>query len=212
MRHWPLCALVAVSSICMRYSHGTAQALPAAVGAPGRSSSVDSALRSMLEWSASVRAGAGAGTWLASSAWFQHQISQAEWSDWVREQHRQWQGVGPPRVVRVGFTHDEPPLPPAEWVEVVLVSDRTAGGQFVERLWALRQGPSPWGIVDYAVWPDPKAIVTNAYFAPIPYLSIPTPHWFRHAHRLRPAARTPGASPAGSRAVANPKTLPRRPG
>ncbi len=181
---------------------------------PSVSTAIDSALGLVRGWSGLVRSGGAGPAWTAASTRFQYRISATRWDEWVRRQARGWEGVAAPDVIGLELTSDRPPLPPAEWLLVRQTSARARGGEVIEVIWAVREGAKPWQVVDYAVWPDPRAVVTNAVFLPVPYeisAFAPYPHHrFGHGTKQPPPAARP-AGPEPSRSVANPATFPRRP-
>jgi len=144
-------------------------ALPCAAQTPSRDPAVEGALAAITAWTAKARAG-DPETWAKASPRFRARIAAWRWREWTGSTVSQWDGVGPARVHSVDVIHPAAPDPPGEWVGVVLEHDRARGGKLFERVWVVREEGRPWSVVDYALWPDGKAIVTNAYVVPIPWV------------------------------------------
>ena len=126
-------------------------------------------LAAITAWTSQARA-AHPDTWANASWRFRDRIAAWRWHRWADEHIRQWEGVSAPRVHSIELVYTDAPDPPGEWVGVLLVHDRARGGKMYERVWAVRENGTPWAVVDYALWPDGGAIVTNAYVRPIPWI------------------------------------------
>jgi hypothetical protein len=117
------------------------------------------------------------------------------------------------RLMAVAAGRDEAPLPELDWIVATFESARPAGGRILERVWAWREDGGPFRVVNYGVWPDPEAVINNAYVDPIPYQIAwgGSLVWYgrgwRGGRRGRPEAAP--AAPRGT-AVANPRTFARR--
>jgi hypothetical protein len=118
-------------------------------------------------------------------------------------------------VLAVSAGRDEAPQPELDWIVAMFESARPAGGRILERVWAWREDDGPFRVVNYGIWPDPEAVINNAYVDPIPYRVVwggsvawYGPGW-RGGRRVRPEV-APAVAPRGT-AVANPRTFERRP-
>jgi hypothetical protein len=134
-----------------------------------RDPAVEEALAAISAWSTQARGG-DPESWARASPRFQARIAAWRWQEWADKHVSQWDGVGAARVLSLQVVRTEVPDPPGEWVGVILVHDRARGGKLFERVWAVREEGRSWSVVDYALWPDGEAIVTNAYFRPIPWI------------------------------------------
>ncbi len=134
-----------------------------------RDPAVQEALRAASGWTSQVR-GADPRAWSSASPRLRARIADWLWRAWTSKHVIQWEGVGPARVVSLDWIIADAEDPPAEWVGVVLVHDRARGGKMFERVWMVREGKAEWAAVDYALWVDGAAIVTNAYVRPIPWI------------------------------------------
>lgn len=130
---------------------------------------VQQALRAASEWTSQVRGGDPA-TWSSASPRLRARVAEWIWRDWTSSHVNQWEGVGPARVVSLDAVTDSAGKPPGQWVGVILVHDRARGGKMFERVWMVREGNAAWAAVDYALWVDGPAMVTNAYVRPIPWV------------------------------------------
>lgn len=130
---------------------------------------VQEALRAASGWTSQVRAGEP-GTWSGASPRLRARIAEWLWQDWTTRHVGQWDGVGPARLVSLDAIRSDAGEPPAEWVGVVLVHDRARGGKVYQRIWMVREGKADWAAVDYALWVDGAATMTNAYVRPIPWV------------------------------------------
>ena len=144
-------------------------AIPCAAQTSPRSPEVEAALSAIDAWTAQARGG-DPESWSKASQRFRDRIAAWRWREWSGKTLSAWDGVGAARVQSVDFIRTEAPDPPGEWVGVILVHDRARGGKMFERVWAVREEGQPWSVVDYALWPDGQAIVTNAYVGPIPWV------------------------------------------
>ena len=151
------------------------------ITAPGAAQTADLAERlkdpvaqegvaAIMAWTALARA-AHPDSWVKTSPRFQERIAAWRWHRWAGEHIPQWEGVGPAQVESLELVYTDAPDPPGAWVGVILAHDRARGGKMYERVWAVRENGAPWGVVDYALWADGAAIVTNAYVRPIVWLS-----------------------------------------
>jgi len=130
---------------------------------------VQEALHAASGWTAKVRAGES-GTWSSASPRLRTRIAERLWQEWSSKHVAQWEGVGPARIVSLDWVIDDAEEPPVETVGAVLVHDRARGGKVFERVWVVREGKAGWAAVDYAMWVDGEATVTNAYVRPIPWV------------------------------------------
>jgi len=147
---------------------------------------VQEAMAVIASWTSRARS-ADPDAWASASPRFRERIADWRWNRWATETVGAWDGVGAARVESLDALYDEPPAPPAEWVGVVLVHDRGRGGKVYERVWVVRENGERWAVVDYALWVDGAAIVTNAYVRPIPW--VPASYGDRMVegfHVLRP--------------------------
>jgi len=168
------------------------------------------------QWLRQVWGGEAGEAWQAASLRFQKRIGAAEWGTWVRAQNGRLAARSERRVVGVDFTGD--PISAAQWVTVTYASDLQVGGQLLQRIWLVQEEDEPWRVAHYALWKDAAAMMTTAYFDPIPYVywasddGYPGYWFFRQIPaRLIPKRRaaTPPPPPP-PQAIANPKTFPRR--
>jgi hypothetical protein len=149
-------------------------AVPCAAQTPGiddrlRDPVVQEAMAAITTWTSQARA-ANPDSWASASPRFRERIAGFRWLRWADEHVKQWEGVGAARVQAIEAVYTEPPEPHQEWVGVLLVHGRARGGKVYERVWAVRENDHPWAVVDYALWVDGAAIVTNAYVRPIPWI------------------------------------------
>ena len=143
--------------------------IPCAAQTSPRDPAVEGALAAIDAWTAQARGG-DSESWSKASPRFRARIAAWRWQEWTGKTVRVWEGVGPARVQSLDVINTEPPEPLEEWVGVILVHDRARGGKMFERVWVVREEGRDWSVVDYALWPDGQAIVTNAYVGPIPWL------------------------------------------
>ena len=169
------------------------------------------------QWLRQVWGGEAGEAWQAASLRFQKRIGPAEWSAWVRAQSGRLAARSEPRVVGAYFTGD--PAWAAQWVTITYASDLQVGGQLLQRIWLVQDEDQPWQVAHYALWKDAAAMMTTAYFDPIPYVYWASDdgyrdYWFfrQLPAGLTPARRgAPPPPPPPPRAIANPKTFPTRP-
>ena len=157
-----LALLLLAAAPCAAQTAGLAERLKDRVAQEG--------LAAIMAWTAQAHA-AHPDTWANASPRFQTRIAAWRWHRWANEHIPQWEGVGAARVESLDLVFTEDTKPPGAWVGVILVHDRARGGKMYERVWAVRENGAPWAVADYALWPDGKAIVTNAYVRPIVWLS-----------------------------------------
>ena len=176
----------------------------------GPAVAVDTAITGWLEL---VSRRAGGAAWHGAGPYFQHRIDQRRWEDWVSAQRPRLGALGSRRAVAVAAGRDEAPLPELDWIVATFESSRPAGGRILERVWAWREDDGPFRVVNYGVWPDPEAVVHNAYLDPVPYAIAWGGSLGWHGAGLGVRRARPKAAPAPARgtAVANPATHPRRP-
>jgi len=169
-------------------------------GIPPQPLWVDSAITAIIAWT-NLAQGANPDAWSTASPRFRARIAGSLWHEWSDKQVAQWDGVGAARVTSVDVAHDDTLDPPADWVGVILVHNRARGGQLLQRVWAVSEGGGPWGVVDYALWPDGAAIVTNAYVRPIPW--VPESYADEYVFGFHSMRRLHGAtSGSGTRNIA----------
>ena len=130
---------------------------------------VQEAMVAISAWADQART-ANSDSYASASPRFRERIAGFRWMRWAEETVKQWDGVGVARVETVEAVYTEAPEPYQEWVGVILVHDRARGGKVYERVWAVHENGAPWAVVDYALWVDGQAIVTNAYVRPIPWI------------------------------------------
>ena len=171
--------------------------------------SIPTAETAAAAWLDLVAAGGADAAWRQADGYFRERLPDWAWRKWVAAQHDRLGELRNRRVLELTGGRDESAAPPLEWAVYFFGSDRPAGGRIIQRVNVARVA-GVWVVYDYAAWPDPAAVVNNAYLDPIPYDAIVLGRGLRHRGRPRPPLGSPaGASPP--RAVANPRTFPHRP-
>lgn len=161
-------------------------------------------------WLDLVAAGQADATWHQASQYFQERVAPGGWSKWVEAQHNQLRELRSRKVLESATGRDQSDTPTVEWAAYLFAGERPAGGRIMQRVGVARIEGGEWVVYDYGIWPDPAAVVANAYVEPVPYsvFFLSRRSFF---HRFRSHPPPPGRPAPPPRNVANPRTFPKPP-
>jgi Protein of unknown function (DUF4019) len=148
----PLAVLIAAASLVL-------PAAPAArAQAPTATSVADSAITNAeaaaRQWLALMAAHEYLASWAESSPYFRQQIARDDWRATAERLDRQFQRVERRRLTSAQWYHDQPPLPPRQWVVLRWVTHLPDQREVYETMSMLLAADGQWQTATYLLFPD----------------------------------------------------------
>jgi len=138
-------------------------ALAAAVGlAPGRAtaqaaapdSAITAAVAAARQWLGLLAEHQYLASWEQASPFFRHQIARDDWRATAERLERQFARSDQRQLASAQWYHDQPPLPPRDWVVLRWVTTLRDQRQVFETMSMLLNGDGSWQTANYLLYPD----------------------------------------------------------
>jgi len=126
-------------------------------------SAISAAERAADAWFALLANRDYAGSWAAASKYFREHVSREQWRVNAEPLARQFERTSLRRLVEARWLHDEPPLPPAEYVVLRWLTDLGLGRQVGERIIMAHEADGAWRPATYDLFPNVDGL---PYLAP----------------------------------------------